>query len=312
MIIASIDIGSNTVLLLIAEVNFNSGKLITLREEQRLPRISEGLIPGKKISSKAETRLFSVLKEYSDLIMKYNCEKVLLNGTNAFRIASNSDEIKDKIKNEFNFDLKILTGKGEAELAFKGTQEYGNNKETRLVIDIGGGSTEIIYGNEKIFFSHSFNTGVVSISEKYFNLTKPSFLKLSLIDKYLGELFKMLRSQYFAPCKTIALAGTPVTLACIYQKLSVYRESEVEGLILGYQDINELYSILSKLSPKEILKLYSEIVNGREDLILSGTIILLYLMKILNLEEVIVSTKGIRYGAVLNFISGKINYDDFE
>lgn len=301
MIIASIDVGSNTVLLLIAEVNLQTKKLITLLDEQRLPRISEGLKPGKKISSKAEIRLFSVLKEYFAIIRKYNCDTILLSGTNTFRIASNSEEIKNKIRNYFNSNLKIVTGKEEAELAFLGINEYGIDNEKKLVIDIGGGSTEIIYGNEQILFSHSFNFGVVSISEKYINKNKPILSNLHLLNGFLKENFIVL-PELTTPSKAIAIAGTPVTLACLNKELNIYSESEVEGSVLNQTDIEILFHHLKNLSPKEILKLYPKIIKGREDLILSGTSILLYIMKLLDIEKVIVSTKGIRYGAVIKYI----------
>lgn len=303
MIIASIDIGSNTVLLLIVKINLQTGNIIKLKDEQRLPRISKGLIPGGKITYQSEKRLFEVLHEYFEIIETFRCSKVLLSGTNAFRIASNTDEIIARIKDEFNAELKVLTGEEEAELAYLGTEDFGNKNEAKLVIDIGGGSTELIYGKGEILFLKSLNAGVVHISENFLKNHKPTLLELKAINDYLDNILGVLPQLLYAPDIAIALAGTPVTFSCILSRLNNYDETLIEGSVLNYYDVQFLYEYLSNLSPIEILKLYAEIVSGREDLILSGTSILLYIMKLLKINNVIVSTKGIRYGAIKKYLS---------
>ena len=298
MITASIDIGSNTVLLLIAKSEKSTGTIIPLRDEQRIPRISEGLTQGGIINEKAEDRLMAVLAEYFNLIKRYRCEKVLISATSAFRKAGNSISIKSKIENEFNTDVNILSGEEEAELAFTGTMSYGDMGSNRLVIDIGGGSTEIIFGEgNDIRFKKSFDTGVVALSEKYLEYNKPIEYKIDLMNKEIEERIGVLPKFINAPGQTIALAGTPVTLACIYKGLTKY-ESKVEGFKLTRENINSLQKYLLKFSPSELLHKYPDIVKHREDLILSGACILLFIMELLNIAEVIVSTKGIRYGAL--------------
>ena len=298
MITASIDIGSNTVLLLIAKTEKSTGTIIPLRDEQRIPRISEGLTQGGIINEKAEDRLMAVLAEYFNLIKRYRCEKVLISATSAFRKAGNSISIKSKIENEFNTDVNILSGEEEAELAFTGTMSYGDMGNNRLVIDIGGGSTEIIFGEgNDIRFKKSFDTGVVALSEKYLEYNKPIEYKIDLMNKEIEERIGVLPKFINAPGQTIALAGTPVTLACIYKGLTKY-ESKVEGFKLTRENINSLQKYLLKFSPSELLHKYPDIVKHREDLILSGACILLFILELLNIAEVIVSTKGIRYGAL--------------
>lgn len=303
MIIASIDIGSNTVLLLIVEVDLQTGNLIDLIDEQRLPGISRGLSPGGKINCEAENRLFEVLHEYFEIIRNCSCNNVLLLGTNAFRIASNTNEIKLRIKTEFGVELKVLTGKEEAELAYLGTEGYANKNDTKLVIDIGGGSTELIYGKDRILFLQSFNAGVVSISEKYLTHDRPLMSELYAINNYLQKEFTVLPKLLYAPDTAVALAGTPVSLFCIRKGLTEYNKNEIEGGILTINDVQFLFDYLTKLTPTEILKLYKRIIEKREDLILSGNVILLYIMKLLKIEKVIVSTKGVRYGAIRKYLS---------
>ena len=168
----------------------------------------------------------------------------------------------------------------------------------RLVIDIGGGSTEIIFGEgNDIRFKKSFDTGVVALSEKYLEYNKPIEYKIDLMNKEIEERIGVLPKFINAPGQTIALAGTPVTLACIYKGLTKY-ESKVEGFKLTRENINSLQKYLLKFSPSELLHKYPDIVKHREDLILSGACILLFITELLNIAEVIVSTKGIRYGAL--------------
>jgi exopolyphosphatase/guanosine-5'-triphosphate,3'-diphosphate pyrophosphatase len=102
--------------------------------------------------------------------------------------------------------------------------------------------------------------------------------------------------------RAIAIAGTPTTLACIQKGLKVYNEDEVEGSILTQCDVFRLKEELYNLSSTQIKKKYSQVVSGREDVLLAGTIILHKLMKLLNLTELLVSTKGIRYGAIVEFL----------
>jgi exopolyphosphatase/guanosine-5'-triphosphate,3'-diphosphate pyrophosphatase len=112
----------------------------------------------------------------------------------------------------------------------------------------------------------------------------------------------MLPEYLHAPIRTIALAGTPVTLAGIHKGLQEYSENELEGYILSKENIVELYRYLVKYNPAELLNKHPDLLKNREDLILSGTAILLYLIRILEIPEVIVSTKGIRYGAVIKYL----------
>jgi exopolyphosphatase / guanosine-5'-triphosphate,3'-diphosphate pyrophosphatase len=303
MIAASIDIGSNTALLLIAEIKRKEKNIIALREEQRIPRISRNIGTSGKINDESVERLVSVLDHYFNLIKEYGCDKVLMTGTSAFRTASNSEEIKILLKVEYGTEIRILSGDEEAELAFLGTWEYADRNEIRLVIDIGGGSTEIIYGDtEKLLFRKSFNAGAVSLSERFSSSSSIREAMMSSLEEIINK-DEVLPFIDYAPDKAIALAGTPVTLACIYKGLNVYSEDDVEGFILTREIVSEISLFLSRYTADELLSKYPDLLKGREDLILSGSIILLYLMNLLSLDNVIVSTKGIRYGTIIKYLA---------
>ncbi len=300
MIVASIDIGTNTVLLLIASVSDDT-QIETLRNEYRIPRIGKGLLPGGNITEEKITELFTVLETYSEIINKYNCERTLVTATNAFRIAANGEEIANEIRDKYNWEVKIVTGVEEARLSYLGAISGVNSSQEMLVIDIGGGSTELTFGKgQKLSFRESFKTGVVSASEKFFLNDPPLKTEIEKFRNELSTMFTKLRDMDYAPDLAIALAGTPTTLACIKQNLEQFDEGLVEGSILSYEDIEEMINLLSEFSIKEIRNRYKAVVNGREDLILSGAIILLFIMEILKIDNVLVSTKGIRFGAIID------------
>ncbi len=298
MTAASIDIGSNTVLLLLAEIG--NGKIRVIRDVQRVPRIAAGLSPGEKMSEPSEARLMTILNEYFSLIEQYRCERIFISATSAFRKASNGPEIKASIERLFGTEVKIVSGDEEAELSFLGTLDYGISGKHRLVIDIGGGSTEIIYGrNTEIDFRKSFDVGVVSLTDKFFNAGKPTNSDLISADNFIREIFSVLPPSGYAPTNTVALAGTPLALQCIKKGISSLDDESIEGSVLLYSEVSEFRGYLSGFSPEELLIKYPDILKGRADLILSGTCILLVIMEILRIDKIIVSAKGVRYGALI-------------
>jgi len=300
MKIASIDIGTNTVILLIAEIKYN--RIVTLRNEYRVPRIGKGLMHSKRISNEKITELIQILSEFNIIIKSYNCEIVLATGTNAFRIASNALEIVQSVKDKLKIQINIATSLKEAEYSFFGAlTDYYDKGNDCLIIDIGGGSTELICGSmNKIKYINSFQTGVVSGTESFFKNDPPLLSEINDFDKFLSCTF--INIDISQNVKAMAIAGTPTTLACIQKGLHVYNEEDVEGSILKQIDVYRLKEELAHLSSKQINAKYQQIVSRREDVLLAGTIILNKLMEILNLTEVIVSTKGIRYGAIVEYM----------
>jgi exopolyphosphatase/guanosine-5'-triphosphate,3'-diphosphate pyrophosphatase len=304
MIIASIDIGTNTVLLLIADVDPVSKKIISLRNEQQIPRIGKGLFPGGKISEDRISLLYNSLSEYKNIIDLFKCEKVFVTATNAFRIASNKDEIISEIREKFGFDVQVITGEEEGKYAYLGAVSNYYEEMNTLVIDIGGGSTELISGyGKEILYDKSYPIGVVSGNEKFFLSNPPAEEETLHFNEKLSEVFNNLKAKIGNPERSIAIAGTPTTLACIKQGLKEYNEEAIEGSSLTIRDLTDLIGELSQLTSEEIKNKYDKVVTGREDVLLAGTIILKHILQSLNLVEVKVSTKGIRYGAIINYLN---------
>jgi exopolyphosphatase/guanosine-5'-triphosphate,3'-diphosphate pyrophosphatase len=272
-----------------------------------MPRIGKGLNINEKITQDRIEKLLSVLYEYQSIISKYNVDEVILTATNALRIASNSAEIVEKIKNQSSWNVNIISGKKEAEFAYLGAVPVSIKTKSSLVIDIGGGSTELILGKENnIEYRKSFHIGSVSATENYLKHSPPLDKELSELNFALETLFTEIKSN-LAPDVTYSIAGTPTTLFCMVNKIKKFDDSIVEGGMLKYEDITRIIQEMKILTPEEIKNRYGKIMRGREDIILGGSIILLNIMKLLNLSDVIISSRGIRYGAIVSFLKEQQN-----
>lgn len=305
MKVASIDIGSNTVLLLIAEIELEDKKLIPLLNVYRMPRISKGINESKIISASSISNLLEVLSEYKILIERHNCSRVIVNATQALRVAQNSEEIISAIKAKIEFDVNVIAGNDEAYLSFIGAQSGFDLDSSVIVIDIGGASTEIVLGsNTNILFQKSFPIGVVTMTEKY--LEPPiTDIDLENLEEYISVVLKELADIDSTDADVIAVAGTPTTLACAMQNLLEYSDEKVEGFKLNKNDLNDFISVFRSISSQSIRNKYGEIMNGREDIILAGTVILHTALNILGKESLNVSGRGLRYGAIIDFMTSK-------
>ena len=302
MIVASIDIGTNTVLLLIAKVDTKSRKLTTLSNEYRMPRIGKEINQTGKISEDKIKLLFNVLIEYDEIIKKFNCDKVIVTGTNALRIAKNNKEISKQINKIFNHELEVIPGEMEAEYAFLGATSDLKNLSASLVIDIGGGSTELIFGDElKIKSKRSLQIGSVSATEKYLKYSPPLKSEIENLKKDLRNILVNANENY-APDTTVAIAGTATTLACMNSGIKIFEEDKIENSTMSSDEIKQLISQLSDLTALEILNKYGPVLTGREDIIFAGAIILSEILELFGIKKFFVSSRGIRYGAIIKYL----------
>ena len=302
MIIASIDIGTNTALLLIAEAELSSGKITPLQNEYRMPRIGQGTKKSGVISSDRLKLLFTVLDEYDKIIRKFNCEQVIISGTNAFRMADNSPFISKEIKNIYGYDLNVISGEQEAEYAYLGAISGLEESTTSAVIDIGGSSTEIIAGEgNKIISKRSLQLGSISATEQFLKHSpplKPEIENLKLeIQKSFSSIFLKENQKH-----VIAIAGTATTLSSMILGLKEFDEDKVNNSTISVQDMKKIIEDLNYLGASDILDRYGSVMVGREDIIFAGVYILLQFMESFKIDSIKVSTRGIRYGAVVKYL----------
>lgn len=303
MTIASIDLGSNSVILLIAEYDINSQKLINYNNYYTTPKISENITQTGLISQNALFRLDQVLNEFSSIIKDNNCEVVLVKATNAFRIASNSLIIKNNFENKYKWNITILSGEVEAQLSFIGTILPNNYNSNSLLIDIGGGSTEFIYGNNlSIKYRNSIQLGVVSLYENFFKNKTTSKVLLKSVENYIANKLCDINIHFDDSFNTLAVAGTPTTLSAIAYNVKKYSDELVDNTTLTLEQITTIRKILVDTPIHEMQNEFGDVVTGREELILGGSIILECIMKHFRIEQIIVSTKGLRYGAIYDYL----------
>ncbi len=299
MNIASIDIGTNTILLLIAKVDNN--EIIPLLNEYRMPRIGSGVNKTGIISESKIEQLCSVLNEYKNICNQFKCVSILPFATQAIRMAKNQQEIINKVFNETGLQINVISGENEAKLSFMGAIPNDDNHEF-VLIDIGGGSTEVIHGNTtSIKFCNSYKFGAVTLTEKYLTTVPYSEKEILNLTNFVKNNFPFLK-KIKNNTQVIAVAGTPTSLSCMQQKITDYSDEIVENKQLKLNEINKLVQELSLLTPSQAKEKYGNVLNGREDIILTGAIILKEFLMLVEADKVIVSSKGLRYGIIRDYL----------
>lgn len=299
MNVASIDIGTNTVLLLIAEVNLSTKSINPVLNIYEMPRIGRGIKESRRINPESVSKLFAVLRGFKTAIMEFNCGIVFVSGTNAFRMAANSNEITESIRSEFGFDVKVISGEEEAEFAYLGATSAIKEMKPLSVIDIGGSSTEIITGeSSRILTKVSLQIGSVISTEEFLKTSPPEKFGIEKLKQEVVNQFEKL-DKNLVTNKVIAIAGTATTLACMILQLKDFDEERVNNFNLKYNNLTQLITYISKIGSAEIIEKYGNVMKGREDIILAGAIILEQFMEYYKVDSLIVSTRGIRYGAIV-------------
>ena len=295
--IASIDIGTNTILMLVADINTKDFSVVN--QYFSIPRLGEGVDKTSLISEDSLQRASEILKNYYDECQKSNVHKILAVGTSALRDATNSKEIKNIFENILDSEIRIITGEEEAYLSFIGSVDLNNDS---LLIDIGGGSTEIIHGhNDKIFFRESLQIGAVRITERIFERKYPIAKdKTESAKELIISHLSKVNFQKF-PENFYSVAGTPCAIATALNGLFDYEVEKIDGKEIFQKDINKIVHNFMELTPAEITSHYM-INPKRADLIAAGGLILNTILEYWGIEKVIVSAKGLRYGIIKDYI----------
>ena len=292
MRLAGIDIGSNTTLLLIVENRH--GEFHVLSDKIYFTRLAEGIQKTKQFSESALIRLehsFSSLKEE---LNHFQPDQISLVATSASRQALNKDQLLLLGKKYDLFPIEIISPKREAELTFTGALfGLGHELDKILVVDIGGGSTELV-SNRK---SYSLDIGSVSLTERFLSsqsLSRTEKISLSqFLNQKLKHLETFLKEDYES---LIFVAGTPVSLAFMEKRSS--NPNEIHGLVLKEDQVDFWLEKLMNLSVEE-RKRIPHLPEYRSDVIVSGLALLKHILKGTGKKEFIVSATGVRYGLIL-------------
>lgn len=311
MKIASIDTGTNTVLMLIAEV-LSSGQLSLIKEFHMIPRMGEGVFQSGEIKEEKIKLLCDIYSNYAREARNHGVDKIIACGTNVFRIAGNREEVRQRVKEASGIEMEMIDGGTEAECSFLGATADFDRSKAIAVIDIGGGSTEITCKRgSDLLFQKSFSTGVVTLRENFIDKDRMTDSNLSAVESYCSDFFKELHGLNGISDLAISIAGTPTTLLSISKGLKEFNAEKLHKQILTVTEIRNILEEFSGLRFMDYVR-YGKIINGREDLMGAGAIILTSVLSKLGLTRTHVSVTGLRYGLILRYLmSQKDGHHDF-
>ena len=309
MRISTIDIGTNTILLLIAEIN-SSGLVAVIRDELVIARLGKGVDEHRVINQETFGRVADFLHSYRKTSEKFQSEKIIAVGTSALRDAANKKEFCEFILQNVGITVQVLSGNDEAEWTCRGAvvgiDTFAKNF---TVLDIGGGSTEIISAiRSQILNKVSLDIGSVRITERLLRTSPPTPQEINETRKLIRKHLEQVDFVRTGSSRAIGVAGTVTTLAAMQLQLPQYDPKKIHGYELHYNDILQSFNMLRGKTTEEIRSI-PQISAGRSDIILAGVMILLEFMEVAGLEKITVSDRGLRYGIVLREIERrKSNY----
>jgi exopolyphosphatase / guanosine-5'-triphosphate,3'-diphosphate pyrophosphatase len=305
MKVAALDLGTNTFLCLIAEVD--KGRISRVIDDKvEIVRLGQDVSKTKKFHPEALERAKKCLTEFSENIKKHKPERVLAMATSAARDVSNAKDLI-QLGKAVGIPIEIIPGNKEAEISYRGSiSGFPADQKTRLVIDVGGGSTEFILGQRKlVLFSESVNIGCVRLTEKFISHQPIDKAELEQLKKHIFNAVQAVeeKTSKIAPLDEIlAVAGTPTELARI--EIGAFDTKRIDGYRFTAQRLNDWVRKFSQRNPKQIETDFS-VSLGRADLILVGSLILHAACEIFKKKELVVSTRGVRFGVALELAERK-------
>jgi len=293
--VASIDLGSNSTRMLIAEIT--NGTLTTIYKEHQVTRMADKLSESKIISKEATKRVLKVLAGYFKTINKNNVENIQIVGTAALRDATNSQEVIQLIEKKFGFEVDIVSGEEEGVLTSVGVLNSLGSLENFLIVDIGGRSTEFIYDYDKKIVSKSINIGVVSLSELFFDKIPPPEKSVLLAREYIES--HLLEPNAFDGRLLVGVAGTFTSLASIFLKQTQFNEKEIHLTELKNEDVFKISNELLHLNEPQIITKYKGLDPKRAKTIQAGILLAKEIISKYNVNSIKVSNSDILEGLIL-------------
>jgi exopolyphosphatase/guanosine-5'-triphosphate,3'-diphosphate pyrophosphatase len=308
MILAGIDIGTNTLRLLVAETNRNTFQ--ELFSARTITRLGQNLDRSGKLSPDAMERSCAALQDFSHAIKNHSALYTAVVGTSALRNASNSTEFIEKVKRSTDLSIRTIPGDEEARLTLlgvtqvlrQGAQVNDNPLQTALIIDIGGGSTECILTQPgRAPMIESLPLGAVYLTERFIKHDPPLPQEIESLRCAVNDIFdkQLVGMQPERTLLFVGTAGTITTLAAIDQRLREYEPDRINGHTMSRTSIDAIVEKLMSTSLQE-RRAIPGLENGREDIILAGSVITQELMKRFGFISMIVSDWGLREGIVLD------------
>ena len=294
-----IDIGTNTILGLIAELK-NDGSFDVLDDLAEITRLGEGVQRTGRISPEGVERSLKVLRCYLERFESLNVEAIMAVGTSALRDARNSAEVRGRFKEQLGFDVRVISGDEEAAYSFLAVQRgLPLNRRELLVVDVGGGSTEFIRGSEAgVSQAVSINIGSVRLTEQFLHSDPVQTEECEKMRLAIERELALLPRQWLKDSSILTLvgiAGTFTTLSAVEKKLARYAHGEVHGSRLTLGEVRRQVALYQGKTIAE-RKAIDGLEPKRADVILAGATLIERTMTVFHLQQVIVSDQGVRYG----------------
>jgi exopolyphosphatase/guanosine-5'-triphosphate,3'-diphosphate pyrophosphatase len=294
--VAAIDCGTNSIRLLIADISGDNFREIYRTME--IVRLGQGVDKNKAFHPDALDRTLKATALFSEEIARRGVERIRFCATSATRDASNRDLFIDGVNSILGISPEVISGEEEASLSF-----YGATKELRgvgapyLVIDIGGGSTEFVFGTEKVESAKSQNIGCVRMSERHFTSAPPTKDEIARATADIDDAIKgAAASVPITEAKTlIAVAGTATTVAAAALKLDAYDRYAIHMARISDEKTHAVSQMFLGMNREEITAL-GYMHPGRVDVIAAGSLVLSRIMSLTGAQEFVASESDILDG----------------
>ena len=300
--VAAIDCGTNSIRLLIADITGDNFKEVLRTME--IVRLGQGVDQNKAFHPDAIDRTLSAVRLFKDQIAGKGVEKIRFCATSATRDATNRNLFIDGVREILGIEVEVIPGEEEAELSFIGaTKELRQSDAPFLVVDIGGGSTEFVFGNEKVDFAKSVNIGCVRMSERHLNTQPPSMAQIAqaIVDIDIA----ITQAAAVVPITTaktlVAVAGTATTVAAAALELTDYDRHMIHLSRISASNVHKVAASFQSMNKDQIASL-GFMHPGRVDVITAGSLVLSRIMAATGASEFVASESDILDGMAWSLI----------
>ena len=300
--VAAIDCGTNSIRLLIADITGDNFKEVLRTME--IVRLGQGVDQNKAFHPDAIDRTLKAVELFRDQIASKGVEKIRFCATSATRDASNRNLFIDGVRDILGIEVEVIPGEEEAELSFIGaTKELRQSDAPFLVVDIGGGSTEFVFGSEKVDFAKSVNIGCVRMSERHLNTQPPSMAQIAqaIVDVDIA----ITQAAAVVPITTaktlVAVAGTATTVAAAALELTDYDRHLIHLSRISSDKVHKVSASFQSMNKDQIASL-GFMHPGRVDVITAGSLVLSRIMAATGATEFVASESDILDGMAWSLI----------
>jgi exopolyphosphatase/guanosine-5'-triphosphate,3'-diphosphate pyrophosphatase len=303
-IVAAIDCGTNTIKLLIGvHADGSEGGLEVLARETRMVRLGQGVDATGRLSEEALVRAFSAIDAYADLITEHEVERIRFCATSATRDAANAAEFRAGVVARLGVEPEVLSGDEEAAVAFAGAMSNITAADARpiLVIDIGGGSTEVVLGDDSrpghdaVLAAKSMDIGSVRLHERHIRHDPATREEIEAVVRDIDDQLDACGVDLAAAATVVGIAGTMTTVAAGVLDLAAYDPVAIDRSVHAVGDVHAYVDRLVAMTVAERLAL-GYMHPGRADVIDAGALIASRVLRRTTVESLLVSEADILEG----------------